>query len=80
VSRDLLSQIARHFAPPLMRDVRWRGMSVRDLYDSMADRYDSIVEATAYIGPNWLERNLSRVGSPSAVMDMGCANGSLGAV
>jgi predicted TPR repeat methyltransferase len=57
-----------------------RGMSVRDLYDSMAHRYDSVVEATGYIGPNWLERNLSQVGSPSRVIDMGCANGALGAV
>jgi predicted TPR repeat methyltransferase len=55
-------------------------MSVRDLYDSMAQRYDAVVEATSYIGPDWLERNLPQVGSPSAVIDLGCANGSLGAV
>ena len=46
----------------------------------MADRYDAAVEATRYIGPDWLARMLPRLGEASRIVDLGCANGALGTI
>lgn len=53
-------------------------MTVRDLYNAAALRYDSLVASTAYAGPAWIERFLLSTSEPKRVIDFGCANGILG--
>lgn len=50
-------------------------------YDAMADKYTQITETARYGIPRWLESRLgvSTPASPS-VLDLGCANGVLGAI
>ena len=53
-------------------------MTVRALYDAVASKYDSVVAASKYVGPAWLERILPSVPAPNRAIDFGCANGVLG--
>jgi predicted TPR repeat methyltransferase len=53
-------------------------MSVSDLYDRVATRYDQLVQSSDYIGPAWLRAQWPALGTPRRALDLGCANGLLG--
>ena len=55
-------------------------MSVRELYDAVAHRYDATVRESAYIGPAWLAERISEVPIAVRAIDLGCANGNLGRI
>jgi predicted TPR repeat methyltransferase len=55
-------------------------MTVRELYDAVASKYDTVVATSKYVGPAWLERTLPELLEPARAIDFACANGVLGRV
>ena len=55
-------------------------MSVRNLFEAAADRYDEGAQESRYVGPRWLEGQLQGLPPVNRVLDLGCANGALGSV
>ena len=56
-------------------------MSVEEMYSHVSSRYEDIVSATKYLGPEYLQKKLvnSKL-RPKEIVDLGCATGLLGEI
>ncbi|EEX36470.1 methyltransferase [Vibrio metschnikovii] len=56
-------------------------MSVSNMYDQIAVRYEDLVLDSQYIGPVWIEKKLHSLKLPfRKYLDLGCATGTIGTI